>query len=98
MKDDGGNGLAEGLGGFLGILDGLDHVGCEPWCSRGPRRAPVVAIFQWTATCTGTIGGLTWTYVGLHVLHARLVHTALGCREGYSPGSSGGPHVTEGPS
>ena len=98
MKDDRGDGLAEDRGGFLGLLDGFDHVGREPWCSRGPRRALVAEIIRWAATRTGTIGGPAWTGVGLHALHARPVRTALGCREGYRPGGHGGPRVSGGPS
>ena len=63
MKDDQGIGLTEGWGGFLGLIDGLAHVGRDPWCSRGPHRDPVVAIFQWEDTHTGTIGGLDYNMI-----------------------------------
>ena len=73
----------------MSLLNGLSNVGCEPWCSRGPHRAPVAAILRWAATCTGEIGGLAWTCVGLHALHSRTVCTVLSCREGYRPGGLG---------
>ena len=41
-----GGGLTDGRGVFLGLLDVFTHVDREPWCSRGPCRAPVVAIFR----------------------------------------------------
>ena len=82
----------------MGLLDGLAHVSREPWCSRGPRRALVAAIFRWSATRTGTIGSTVWTGVGLRTLHARTVHTALEYREGYRPGGCGGPLVPGDPS
>ena len=44
MKYDHADGLIEGQGGFLGLLNVLDHVGCEPWRSRGPRRGPIEII------------------------------------------------------
>ena len=96
VKDYQGDGLVEGRGRFLVLLGGFAHVGCETWCSRGPRRDPVAAIIRWEATCIGTIGGPALTGVGLHALHARLVRVALGCREGYRPCSCGGPHVPGG--
>ena len=92
------NGLAEGQGGFLGLLNGLAHVGHEPWCSKGPCRALVVAIFWWAATRIGMIGGPLWTGVGLHVLHAQLLSTSLGYCEGYRPRGRGGPCVPGGSS
>ena len=98
MKDDQGDGLTEGRGGFLGLLDVLAHVGCEPWRSRGPRRAPVATILRWATAHAGTIGGLEWTGIGLHTLHARPVRAVLGCSERYRTGGHGRPHVSWGPS
>ena len=96
-RKPGGGGLTEGRGGFLVLLDFLNHVGCEPWCSRVPCRFPVATIFRWAATCTGLIGGPSRKCVGLHTLHARLVRTALGYCEGYRSGGCGGPYVLGGP-
>ena len=93
MKDDRGDGLAEVRGGFLGLLSGFSHIGCEPWCSRDPRRALVAAIIRWAATRTGTIGTPTWMGIGLHALHALSASTTLGCCEGYRPRGRSGPHV-----
>ena len=44
VEDNRVDGLADDWGGFLGLLDGFTHIGREPWCSRGPLRAPVAAI------------------------------------------------------
>ena len=74
------------------------HIGCEPWCSRGPRRTPVATIFLWSAPCTGTIGSPVWKCIGLHTLHARPVRTSLGYCEGYMYGVCGRPCVHVGPS
>ena len=98
MKDDRFYGLAEGWAGFLVLLDGFAHVGCEPWCSRALRRDLVAAIIQWITARAGAIGGPEWTGVGLNVLYAQMVCTALGCREGYRPGIHYTPHVSGGPS
>ena len=68
--NDWGGGLTEVLGGFLGILGVLTNVGCEPWCIRVLCRAWVAAILSWATASSGTIGGLAWTCVGLHALHA----------------------------
>ena len=97
VEDNRVDGLADDWGGFLGLLNDITNVGREPWCSREPRRALVTAIILWETACVGTIGGLVWTGVGLHTLHARMVCTALGCHEGYRPGGHGGPHVFWGP-
>ena len=86
--------LAESQGGFLGPLDSLAQVGHEPWCIRAPRRDLVAIIIQWETACTGTIVGPSWTGIDMHTLHARLVHTSLGCYEGYRPIVSGGPPET----
>ena len=93
MENDRGDGMIEGGGGFLGLLNIFAHVGPEPWCSRGPCRSPVGAIFGWTTACAGTIGGPEWTGVGLHILHAGPVRTALGCHERYRSGGHNGPYV-----
>ena len=77
----------------MGFIDGFTHVGCEPWCSRSPLRAPVAEILRWATPRAGMIGGPAWTGIGLHALLAPLVCTSLGCREGYRPGGHGGPHV-----
>ena len=90
--------LEEGQGGFLGPLDSLAHVGHETWCSRAPRRALVAVIIRWETACIGTIVGPSWTGIDMHTLHARLVHTELGCYEGYRPIVHGGSHVSGGPS
>ena len=92
-----GYGLPEGRGGLLVLIDGLYHMVSDPWCSRGPRRAPVAAIFRWAATRIGTIGGPSRTGVGLHALHARTVRTALGYREGHRSGGRRGPCVPGSP-
>ena len=92
-----GYGLPEGRGGLLVLIDGLYHIGSDPWCSRGPRRAPVAAIFRWEVTCTGMNSGLEQTCVGLHKLYARPVRTALGYREGYRSGGRNRPLVPGGP-
>ena len=81
----------------MGLLNVFDHVGCEPWCRRGPCRAPVVEIFQWATACTWTIGGPAWTGVGLHALHVQPVNTAMGFHERYRSGGHGGPRVSWGP-
>ena len=81
----------------MGFLDGLAHVGREPWYSRGLRRAPVVAVVRWSSTCTGTISGLEWTCVSLHALNAPPVRTALGFCEGDRTCGRGGPRVPGGP-
>ena len=98
MKYDRGDGLSEDRGGFLGLLDSFARVGRDPWCSRGPYRAPFAAIIRWADTFTGTIGGPSWTGVGLHELHARPVRTELMFCEGYRPGVRGKLHVYGGPS
>ena len=85
-----GGGMAEGLGGFLGLLDVSAHVGHDRWCSRGPCRAPVAEIFQWENDRAGTIGGPAWKCVGLHALKFKPVHTSLGCRERYRSGGHDG--------
>ena len=77
----------------MGLLNGFYHAGREPWCSRGPRRAPVAEIFRRATARAGMIGGPAWTGVGLHALHARPVRTALECRERYRSGGYGGPRV-----
>ena len=92
------DGLVEDWGGLLGLIDGFTHVDREPWCSRAPRRALIAAIIRWAATRTGMVGGLAWTGVGLHTLHARPLCTAPGCCEGYRSSGHGGPHVSGGPS
>ena len=97
MKDNRGNVLEEGQGGFLVLLGGFGHVGYEPWCSRVPHRSLVAAIIQCAPNCTGMIDGLAWTGFGLHALHTCPVRTALGCREGYRPVGHGGTHVPGGP-
>ena len=28
----------------MGLLDGSDHVGREPWCSMGPRRVLILSV------------------------------------------------------
>ena len=89
-----GDDTTEGPGGFLGLLDVLTHVGCDPWCSRGPCRASVAAIFRWATTCAGTIGDPAWTGFGLHVLHALPLRKSLGCRERYRTSGNGGAHVS----
>ena len=98
MKDNRGNGLAEDRGRFLGFLNGFSHVGRESWLIRGLRRDLVAAIIQWITARAGAIGGPEWTGVGLNVLYAQMVCTALGCREGYRPGIHYTPHVSGGPS
>ena len=85
--------LSEGRSGFLGLLDVFTHVGRGPWCSRGPCRAPVPAIFRWETACAGTIFGPAWTGVGIQALHSRMVRIAMGCRERYRPGGHGGTRV-----
>ena len=90
-------GLSEGQGGFMGLLDGLAHVGREPWCSRGPCMALVAEIFEWAVTRTGTIDGLEWTGVGLHALQSWKVRTSIGYCGGYRPSRCGGPRVPGGP-
>ena len=92
-ENDWGDGMTEGRGGLLGLLNVLDYFGCERWCSRGPCRAPVAAIYQWATARAGKIGGLSWTGVGLHALHARLVRTSLGCRKRYRSGGHIGYRV-----
>ena len=84
MKYDRGDGLAEGRGGFLGLLNGLSHVGREPWCIRGLRRDQVLETIRWSATRTGTIIGPAQTCVGLYALHSQPVHTSLGVTGGPS--------------
>ena len=93
MKDDRGDDLAEVWGGFLGILDVLAHVGRDTWCSKGPRRAPVAAIYRWEATHTGKIYSPELIGVGLHALHARPVRKELGYCEGYRYGGRSRPRV-----
>ena len=83
--------MIDGRGVFLCLLDVLDHVFHEPWCDRGPRRAPFATIFRWVATRTGMIGGPAWTCVGLHTLQARMVRTTLGYRERYRSSGCRGP-------
>ena len=46
MKDDQGGGLTYGWGGFLGLLDVLNNVVRDTWCSRGPRRALVARVLE----------------------------------------------------
>ena len=96
MKDDRGDGLAEGRGGFLVLLIGLANVGHKPWCSRGPFRAPVAEISRWEATRTWAIDSPEWTGVRLNALHARPVRIELGCCEGYRPGGLCRPCVPGG--
>ena len=84
-----GGGMAEGWGGFLGLLDILSHFGHDRWFSRGPYRASVAAIFRWATVRAGKIGGLLWIGVGLYALQARPVCTALGCCEWYRSGGHG---------
>ena len=93
-ENDQGGGMTEDWGGFLVLLDVFSHVGREPWCSRGACRAPFAEIFRWEITRAGTIDGLSWTDVGLHVLHARPVRIALGCCERYRPSGHGRPRVS----
>ena len=88
-----GDGLTEGRGGLLGLLDVFDHFRRERWCSRGPCRAPVATIFRWATARAGTIGGSAWTGVGMHALHTRPVRTALGCRKRYRSGGHSGSRV-----
>ena len=82
-KTTGGGGLTEYQGGFLVLLDVLYHVGCEPWCSRVLRRAPVDTIFLLETTCTGMIYRPALTCVGLQTLHKHPMRTTLGYRKGY---------------
>ena len=86
--------MKEGWGGHLVLLNVFAHVGRVPWCSRGPCRALVAAIFLWTTARAGTIGGPSWTGVGLHALHALPVRTSLGFRERYRSGGHVGTHVS----
>ena len=97
MKDDWGDGLAEGWGDFLVLLNGFACIGHEPWCSRAPHRALVAAIIRLSATHTEMIGGPAWTDIDLYVLHTWTVRLALGCHEGYRTISHGGPDVSRGP-
>ena len=97
MKYDRVDSLSEGQGGFLGLLGGFSRVGHEPWCSRAPRRALVAEIIRWETARAGTIGGPECTGVVLNTLHACTVRTALGCCEGYRPGSHARPHVSGSP-
>ena len=83
-----------GLGRLIGPPRIFTHVGCEPWCSRVPCRSPFVAIFRWATALAWTNCGPAWTGVGLHAIHARTVHTALGCCKTYRSGSNDGPLVS----
>ena len=98
MKDNRDDGIAEGWFGCWVLLDGLAHVGRDNWCSRGPRRSLVAAIFRSSANRTGKIGGPERTCVGLHRLHARPVRISLGYFEGYTSGSRDSPRAPVGPS
>ena len=82
-----------GSGQLLAPPRFFTHVGREPWCSRGPCRDPVAAIFRWETARTGTIGGPAWTCVGLHTPHTRPVCISLGYHDGYRSGGRGVPHV-----
>ena len=89
--------MTERQSGLLGLLNVFAHVGSERWCSRGPCRAPVAAIFQWATACAGTIGGPEWTGVGMHTRHGWPVRTSLGYREWYRYGSHIRHHVSSPP-
>ena len=81
----------------MSLLDAFAHFGRDPWCSRGPFRAQVLAIFRWATARAGTIVGPAWIYVGLHTLNARPVRTELGCTGRYRSGSNDGTRVSWGP-
>ena len=91
MKDDWGDSPKEDQEGFLVLLGVLAHVGCDPWCSRGWRRAPVTTIFVGKPLVQGKLGAQHGYELSCtHFMLVRCVHQ-------WDIVRVTGPEVLEGP-